>query len=54
MVYGPVAGFVINSTCFVFPAFLVLGIVSLMRDAGKGTGIKVMTIAAACAALALL
>jgi hypothetical protein len=54
VVYGPVAGFVISSTHFVFPGFLVLGMAALMRDAGKATAIKVVIIAAVCAAFVLL
>lgn len=48
------AGFVINSTHFVFPGFLVLGVAALMRDAGKATAVKVVIIAAVCAAFTLL
>jgi hypothetical protein len=54
VVYGPVSGFVLNSSVVAFPAFIVLGITALLRDAGKGTAIKVIAIAAVCTALVLL
>jgi hypothetical protein len=49
-----VSGFVLNSSVVAFPAFIVLGITALLRDAGKGTAWKVILIAAIGTALALL